>query len=315
MPPPLAVQCILISLSLVPLDPPAVQKTKIGVAVNPLRKHENSDVARLASGLLAAWKKLIMASEPAASTSSPASKPAAIAPTAAGEASDTAAASLPNSPTASAKPTTPTASSSALPTSTGTASAKPSTPATSSSALPVRLVSRVTANDVAVTGDSHRDVIRRLFSEGIALAYDNSADVAEACRLASEIETALFTEHGSSVTAEYRARASDLIGAVKNKKSTYFRDVLFSGELRCADFVQLRGSGLFPPEIASKVQAAHLEGIKESQVPQLGAGNASHKCSKCKERNCSFQQRQTRSSDEPMTTFVTCHSCGHRWRY
>ena len=35
-------------------------------------------------------------------------------------------------------------------------------------------------------------------------------------------------------------------------------------------------------------------------------------CSKCKSKKCSYYQLQTRSSDEPMTTFVTCLDCGKR---
>ena len=36
-------------------------------------------------------------------------------------------------------------------------------------------------------------------------------------------------------------------------------------------------------------------------------------CGRCKKRQCSYYQLQTRSADEPMTTFVTCLNCGKRW--
>jgi DNA-directed RNA polymerase subunit M/transcription elongation factor TFIIS len=39
-----------------------------------------------------------------------------------------------------------------------------------------------------------------------------------------------------------------------------------------------------------------------------------YKCGKCKKRETSFYELQTRSADEPMTTFITCLNCGHRWR-
>jgi DNA-directed RNA polymerase subunit M/transcription elongation factor TFIIS len=39
-----------------------------------------------------------------------------------------------------------------------------------------------------------------------------------------------------------------------------------------------------------------------------------YKCGRCKKRQCSFYQLQTRSADEPMTTFVTCINCGKRWK-
>jgi DNA-directed RNA polymerase subunit M/transcription elongation factor TFIIS len=38
------------------------------------------------------------------------------------------------------------------------------------------------------------------------------------------------------------------------------------------------------------------------------------KCSKCKQRKCTYYQLQTRSADEPMTTFVTCLICKHKWK-
>ena len=37
-------------------------------------------------------------------------------------------------------------------------------------------------------------------------------------------------------------------------------------------------------------------------------------CYKCKNRKCTYYQLQTRSADEPMTTFVTCLVCGACWK-
>lgn len=37
-------------------------------------------------------------------------------------------------------------------------------------------------------------------------------------------------------------------------------------------------------------------------------------CSKCRKRECVFQEIQLRSCDEPMTLFITCINCGHRWK-
>lgn len=37
-------------------------------------------------------------------------------------------------------------------------------------------------------------------------------------------------------------------------------------------------------------------------------------CMRCHKRECSYYQLQTRSADEPMTTFVTCLNCGKRWK-
>ena len=49
-------------------------------------------------------------------------------------------------------------------------------------------------------------------------------------------------------------------------------------------------------------------------APKLDGNTDNFTCRKCKSNNCSYYQLQTRSADEPMTTFVTCIDCGNRWK-
>jgi transcription elongation factor S-II len=49
-------------------------------------------------------------------------------------------------------------------------------------------------------------------------------------------------------------------------------------------------------------------------APKLEASTDGFTCRKCKSKECSYYQLQTRSADEPMTTFVTCIKCGTRWK-
>jgi len=44
-------------------------------------------------------------------------------------------------------------------------------------------------------------------------------------------------------------------------------------------------------------------------------GSTSFRCGKCRKFNCTYFQMQTRSADEPMTTFMTCLECGNRWKF
>ena len=49
--------------------------------------------------------------------------------------------------------------------------------------------------------------------------------------------------------------------------------------------------------------------------PKLEASTDDFTCFKCKSKKCSYYQLQTRSADEPMTTFVSCLECGNRWKF
>ena len=53
---------------------------------------------------------------------------------------------------------------------------------------------------------------------------------------------------------------------------------------------------------------------KNMYNPQIDANTDNFTCGKCKSKRCSYYQLQTRSADEPMTTFVTCIDCGNRWK-
>ena len=50
-----------------------------------------------------------------------------------------------------------------------------------------------------------------------------------------------------------------------------------------------------------------LEGNKSRATDQF-------KCRRCNKRECTYYELQTRSSDEPMTIFITCLNCGKEWR-
>jgi transcription elongation factor S-II len=37
-------------------------------------------------------------------------------------------------------------------------------------------------------------------------------------------------------------------------------------------------------------------------------------CGRCKKNRCTYYQMQTRGTDEPMTTYITCIECNNRWK-
>jgi transcription elongation factor S-II len=51
-----------------------------------------------------------------------------------------------------------------------------------------------------------------------------------------------------------------------------------------------------------------------SMTQTIAATTDLFKCFKCNSKKCTYYQLQTRSADEPMTTYVTCVECENRWR-
>jgi len=46
-----------------------------------------------------------------------------------------------------------------------------------------------------------------------------------------------------------------------------------------------------------------------------GVPDGVFRCSRCKTRKTTYTLAQTRSADEPMTTFVSCLNCGRNWKF
>ncbi|XP_006737641.2 transcription elongation factor A protein 3 [Leptonychotes weddellii] len=69
-------------------------------------------------------------------------------------------------------------------------------------------------------------------------------------------------------------------------------------------------------ELRELRNAMTQEAIREHQMAKTGGTTTDlFQCSKCKKKNCTYNQVQTRSADEPMTTFVLCNECGNRWKF
>lgn len=54
----------------------------------------------------------------------------------------------------------------------------------------------------------------------------------------------------------------------------------------------------------------HKREIVKNKLDNLTTTD-NYRCPKCKKCKCTVSQVQTRSADEPMTTFVKCLECGH----
>ena len=71
-------------------------------------------------------------------------------------------------------------------------------------------------------------------------------------------------------------------------------------------------------EILPSKWNTHVDDLKiknqNKYTPKIEASTDNFTCYKCKSKECSYYQLQTRSADEPMTTFVSCIKCGNRWK-
>ena len=68
------------------------------------------------------------------------------------------------------------------------------------------------------------------------------------------------------------------------------------------------------PDIWKPLIDAKIERDKSATEINLSAASEEFRCFKCKKRKCTYYQQQTRSADEPMTTFIIYLLCGNRWK-
>ena len=68
------------------------------------------------------------------------------------------------------------------------------------------------------------------------------------------------------------------------------------------------------PKIWKNLIDAKIKRDETLCTTNMEAATDEFKCYKCKLRKCTYYQMQTRSADEPMTTFVTCLNCGANWK-
>ena len=74
---------------------------------------------------------------------------------------------------------------------------------------------------------------------------------------------------------------------------------------------QLHPGGLYAEEMESRI---HKEMRKEYLSREIKNQDGFFKCGRCKSLKTTYYQLQTRSADEPMTTFVSCLNCDRNWK-
>lgn len=93
------------------------------------------------------------------------------------------------------------------------------------------------------------------------------------------------------------------------------RKSLLSGSLSPMGFFLLPRSKLLTRSEREEIERIEQEKIRrmeESEASMLQVSTM-FTCPKCEKKRCTYEQRQTRGADEPMTVFVHCVECGHNF--
>jgi len=91
---------------------------------------------------------------------------------------------------------------------------------------------------------------------------------------------------------------------------------LKSGRIKTSELIEYGPKELWPDGPWAMTQAVliHRELRKERLKKDIMSQEGFFKCKRCKTMKTTFYQLQTRSADEPMTTFVTCLNCDAHWK-
>jgi transcription elongation factor S-II len=98
-----------------------------------------------------------------------------------------------------------------------------------------------------------------------------------------------------------------------NLKNDKLIEQVVSGEIKSHTIAFMAHHEMQPEKWAEMIRIKSIRDKSKFEV-NLEACTDTFTCRKCKSKKCSYYQMQTRSADEPMTTFVSCLECGCRWK-
>lgn len=98
-----------------------------------------------------------------------------------------------------------------------------------------------------------------------------------------------------------------------NLKNTRIMNKLKNKEIKAHELAFMTHQDMSPEKWEKLIEDKKIRDQNKYE-PKLEASTDNFQCRKCKSKKCTYYQLQTRSADEPMTTFVTCLDCGTRWK-
>ncbi|KAN0093618.1 transcription elongation factor s-ii [Hyaloscypha variabilis] len=167
--------------------------------------------------------------------------------------------------------------------------------------------------DIKRTGIPTRDNCIGLLYNGLAF-MSNEPSVHVVIK-AMEVEAAAFDTFNGE-TSEYKAKLRSLYQNLKAISNRELGPRVMSGEITAAQFVVMSHEELKSAERKRMDEKLAHENMKKAQVPMAEKSiSDALRCGKCGQKKVSYTQAQTRSADEPMTTFCECTVCGNRWKF
>jgi transcription elongation factor S-II len=279
--------------------------------LKPLTKHPNEDIKKAASETIASWKQTARQEETII-------KEQVVAASQKSEEEDDRAAARPLVASPADKPgkTLPSTKPSQGPTPVSITTASQGTTTTNNINDGADAAS-IDLDAIPKAGDTVREKIRANLATALLKTISEGVDIqkSEIIKLAVEIEVELLKVH-NGVSVQYKNKFRQLHFNLKNDKNPDLRRKVVVGEITPDILLELTAE-----ELASDVQKEETAKIREKKLFDSAPSSAKQattdqfQCAKCKERKCTYYQMQTRSADEPMTTFVSCLNCNNRWKF
>lgn len=149
-----------------------------------------------------------------------------------------------------------------------------------------------------------------------ALAIERNDSGEHILAVSRDIENEVFKAEYLSVNDNYRNKLRTFTMNLRNKKNPDLRDRLLTNKIKPSNFIKMTPSEMAPESLKKEIEKLHKQNLFDAQgATEKRAVTDRFTCGKCKHKKVSYYQMQTRSADEPLTTFCTCENCGNRWKF
>ncbi len=108
----------------------------------------------------------------------------------------------------------------------------------------------------------------------------------------------------------YESKADEIFNVLKDKEISLLKAIK-EGVIDVTKIAFMKPDELNPDKYTQILKRKKTEEDKKNNQ----ATSTVYTCKKCKANKCQVTQRQTRSADEPATTFVTCMECGYEFSF